>query len=378
MDLFEFEGKRILASFGIPVPQGEMVYDRYTPAPVPFPLLLKAQVAAGGRGKAGGIRICRTEADYAKNIDSMFGMDIKGHAVNALLAVPFEEASREWYVSITLQGSGAKPLLMASPMGGVDIEEAAETKPGMLLRAEIEPFVGIKDYQIRRVIAQLGVSDKDQAAQLTALLHNLYRAFTESSALLMEINPLGMLGGKIMALDAKVVLDDNSKKAVPELFEDIRRGREKIPGYKEAEHESTTITFVPLEGRVALIADGAGTGMLSMDLVTDAKGSLASFCELGGTTNSDVMYRAMELTLPPGFTAKSLLIVLIGGFNRMDEMAEGISRYLTRHAVSIPVFTRMCGTREEEGKAIMGKAGLLTYSDLAETVKLAVDAAGIG
>lgn len=371
MNLFEFEGKKLLEGFGVPYLRSALVYSPSDPAPLPFPFVLKAQVMAGGRGKAGGVKVCRTQADYDKYVRDIFGLTIKGQTVPALMAAEMGAVEREWYLSITLQGV-SRPVLMASPAGGMDIEEVARTRPEKLLRMEIEPFVGLKNYQLRRLSDHMGA---ENPSELWALAENLYRAFQGLDAELVELNPLATVGGKLIALDAKVVLDDHASRRQSAVFADIAAGRALMPSYVEPEKEKTTITFVPLEGNVALISDGAGTGMLTLDLVGDNGGRVASFCELGGVTNAEVMHRAMDLSLSADCGAKSVLIVLIGGFNRMDHMAEGIVRYLSEHKLDIPVFTRMCGTLEAEGKAMMAAAGYETMDDLAETVRRAVRAA---
>jgi succinyl-CoA synthetase beta subunit len=194
----------------------------------------------------------------------------------------------------------------------------------------------------------------------------------DMKAILVEINPLGEAGGSFVAMDSKIVLDDHAQ-AMRGTMEAMERARARLPNYTAQEKEETTITFVPLgEGDIGLISDGAGTGMLTLDLIADAGGKLASFCELGGVTNADVMYKAMEYTLKRGGPLRAVIVVLIGGFNRMDDMANGIAAYMRDHAVDVPVYTRMCGTMQEEGIEIMRKAGLSTLDDLTDTVQAAV------
>ncbi len=373
MDLFEFEGKDLLREAGIPTPGNAMVYEAGGKAPLGYPFVLKAQVLTGGRGKAGGIKVCNDDAEFARNAASILGLEIKGHKVCGLMAEEMAKPDHELYLSISRNGEGGRPLLIASPMGGMDIEQVAGERPDALLTLPIDPFAGLQAYHHAMLAERMPMADADG---LRAVVEKLYAAMKKFNATLIEINPLGVVGGALVALDAKVALDDDAGRLHAPLLDRIRSGREKLKGYSEPVRENNTITFVPLEGEVGLISDGAGTGMLALDLVSDAGGRVASFCELGGITNADVMYRAMEKTLFPGNTAKSVLIVLIGGFNRMDDMAEGITRYLLDHKVNVPVFTRMCGTKEEEGFAIMKRHGLETYGDLMETVALSVAAAG--
>jgi succinyl-CoA synthetase beta subunit len=371
MNLYEYEGKRLLSRFGIPVPCSEMIYTADVEAPLPFPFVLKAQVLTGGRGKAGGIRVCTDEEAFKKNAADILSMTIKGHQVRGLLCEQKVKVERELYLSITLQGVD-KPTLIMSAQGGMEIEEVAKSDPDKIIRMEIDPFIGLKDYQLRAMSRLLKYPDEQD---LSTLIKKVQQAFLETKALLVEINPLGVVDGKLIALDSKFVLDDHGGRAIREMVEMIEQERTKLIKVKEEEKEMTTITFVSLEGgEIGLISDGAGTGMLALDLITDEGGRVASFCELGGTTPAEVMYRAMQLTLGRGLPVKSILIVLIGGFNRMDDMANGITGYLRENDVSIPIFTRMCGTMEEEGTRIMAEAGLATYHSLMDTVRDCVQA----
>lgn len=373
MNLFEYEGKRMMAKFAIPTPGSRLLATADAPAPLPYPFVLKAQVLTGGRGKAGGVKICHNDEEYTRYAHDILGMTIKGHVVHGLLAEEMVKADRELYLSITAQGV-KNPTLIASAMGGMDIEQVAATQPEEILKLEIDPFTGLKDYQLSMLAQKLRVEDK---ADLFATVRKIEKAFFATNALLVEINPLGVVNGKLMAMDSKFVLDDHAEFRMKEVFQEIRDGREAIH-YEAPKGDGTTITFVPLEGEIGLISDGAGTGMLTLDMVNDEGGTVASFCELGGTTNADVMYKAMEYTMGTGKPIKSLLIVLIGGFNRMDDMANGITRYIQDHGIDVPIFTRMCGTMEEEGIAIMKEHGLSTYNMLLDTVKDAVAASKEG
>lgn len=373
MDLFEFEGKKLLREAGIPTPESAMVYETGGKAPLAYPFVLKAQVLVGGRGKAGGIKVCENDVGFAKHTGAILGMDIKGHTVHGLMAEAMAKPEHELYLSISLNGENGKPLLIASPMGGMDIEQVAKERPDKLLKMTIDPLTSIHAYQYTMLAEFLPMAD---AVDLKATVDRVYTAMKVLNATLVEINPLGVVNGKLVALDAKVALDNDAERLNAALVETVKAGREKMKGYSEPVRENNTITFVPLSGDIGLISDGAGTGMLTLDLVGDAGGKVASFCELGGITNAETMHRAMEKTMAPGNTVKSLLIVLIGGFNRMDDMANGITRYMSEHNIDIPVFTRMCGTTEEEGFAIMKAHGLRYYTDLMETVRLSVEAVG--
>lgn len=229
------------------------------------------------------------------------------------------------------------------------------------MRIEIDPFTRLKDYQISCLAAKMDV----ERAEARSFLLKLQEAYFEEHAVLTEINPLGVIDGKLTALDCKFVIDDHAGAAAS-VRDAIEANRGKLHKYITPEKETTTVTYVPLKGDVAMISDGAGTGMLTLDLLTDLGAEVACFTELGGMTSEEVMYRAMQLTLDGHSEIKGLLIVLIGGFNRMDNMARGIIRYLSEHEVNIPIYTRMCGTMEEEGLRLMAEAGLKTYYDLTD------------
>ena len=363
MNLFEFEGKEYLRKYGITTPAGVLLASDSAAAPMEFPFVLKAQVMTGGRGKAGGVKVCTNEEEYRTHAKNILNMEIKGHKVHGLLAEQMMKADRELYISITQQGV-AKPTLIFSCRGGMDIEQVAKDSPDDILKFEIDPFTHLKGYQKKQIAAKMGVD----AAEADAFLSKLEDAFFSGNAMLVEINPLGVVADKLVAMDSKVSLDDHARAtaAYRQALEDARDG---LFAYTRPEKETTTVTYVPLKGDVGMISDGAGTGMMTLDLLTDMGLNVACFTELGGMTTEEVMYRALQLTLEGHDEIKALIIVLIGGFNRMDNMARGITKYVAEHDVRIPIFTRMCGTMEEEGIEIMRQAGFETYYDLTDTAE---------
>lgn len=369
MDLFEYEGKRLLSQFGISVPRSNMVIDPIH-APMEYPLVIKAQTLSGGRGKAGGIRLCMDEEDYRKNCEEIMEITVKGKPVCGLLAEQAQKIQREIYLAITLQGSSI-PRLIACGEGGMEIEALAKSAPEKLLIEEIDPLSGLSQEQFLRIIHFLELEKIPDAVEV---IQAIQACFFSIDALLVEINPLGLVDGHLTALDAKIVLDDNASFRHTDLFGQISKGRASLKNYEETQKDGTTITFVPLDGDIGLISDGAGTGMLALDLLTDMGGRAACFCELGGTTPASTMYKAMEYTFHSGKKLKCGLIILIGGFNRMDDMANGIVSYIRDYGLDIPLFVRMVGNMEETGRKIMADAGLKTYSILTETISDAVAA----
>lgn len=371
MKLYEFQGKRIFKEYGIPVPNGNLVTSPGETSNIGLPAVLKAQVLVGGRGKAGGIKICDTASELSEALKVIFEMNLKGEQVHAVLAEEKSDILREFYISITFKGSNATPILMFSSTGGVDIEKVARENPEKIICLPLNPFIGPTEYQARYISKAVDYKD---VAELKTLIGNLYSVFKNSDATLVEINPLAVTPKGLMALDSKILLDDKSKFRQENLFSKLVEEQNALVA-EEKEPREDTITYVLLNGYIGLISDGAGTGMLTLDLIKDAGGEAANFCEMGGITNPQVMYNALcEVLKNPD--VKSLLIILIGGFNRMDEMAEGIIKYKEDHGLKVPVIIRMCGTMEEVGKEMMNKSGIPTYDNLLEAVNEAVVLAG--
>ncbi|MDD2452742.1 MAG: hypothetical protein PHI81_05680 [Synergistaceae bacterium] len=367
MKLYEFQGKSLFREAGIPVPKGAVVTasDR---SGLFAPSAVKAQVLSGGRGKAGGVLLASTMDEAKKAADSILSMELKGEPVKAVLVEEKMNIRAEYYLAVTFDGEAGTPLFMASASGGMDIESVAEHTPEKILKLPVDPLWGLTDYKIREMADFLGYENKKEFASFARKLWNLFR---EKEAVLVEINPLVVTDSGLVALDSKIEIDDDAKPRLKDLFEQNLSEQARITG-KEADADHGTITYVPLDGNVGLISDGAGTGMLTLDLIKDFGGSAADFCEMGGLTSPEVMYSAMDQVFSDKKDIRSLLVVLIGGFNRMDEMAEGITSYLRDHSVSIPLVVRLCGTMEEEGKTIMKEAGLPVYDDLRTAVADAV------
>jgi succinyl-CoA synthetase beta subunit len=365
MKLMEYQGATLFRACGLHVPDATILRPGDDYSLVPCPVILKAQVLSGGRGKAGGVRLVTTRETIGPTLDSLFALQIKGEPVTAVMAVePCNNIQREIYLSITFTGSSGEPMLLASASGGMEVENSARSESGRMLMLSLHPHVGITPFHARYLARKLHLEDY---TELLGVLQSLYRAFVEYDATLVEINPLALTPDGLIALDAKVVLDDNAKKRHGDLFERLTAEQ----GTVAEKQREDTITFVGMQGYVGLISDGAGTGMLTLDLLNEAGTPVNSFCELGGVTNPDVMYTALRETLTyPG--AKSLLIVLIGGFNRMDHMAQGIRRYMEERALDIPMVVRMCGSKEEEGKKILREIGVSTVDDLGQAVLEAV------
>jgi succinyl-CoA synthetase beta subunit len=374
--LFEFQGKKLFKEYGIPVPQSSLITKANVDevCNMSFPIVLKAQALIGGRGKAGGIVTINKKEDMSENLKDLFGLEINGEAVVGVLAEEEKNIQHEYYLAITYQGDIAMPVLIASSAGGVDIEQVADQTPEKIIRVPFNPLIGPHDYQSLYIAKSIGLKD---GSALKSIINKAYAIMRDYDAKLVEINPLVLTPEGLCALDAKISLDDKAAFRQEKRFQKIVKELECLePSYRGYEtSEKSTITYVPLNGAVGLISDGAGTGMLTLDLIKDAGAEAANFCEMGGITNPQVMYEAMEKVVSNP-KVKSLLIILIGGFNRMDEMATGIIKFIRNNNMSIPMVVRMCGTMEEIGVKMMEEVNIATYDNLDEAVLKAVSLAG--
>jgi len=374
MKLYEFQGKELFARCGIPVPKRRLVRSFEDLETLDAPLVLKSQVLSGGRGKAGGVVVCDDIASLVQEGKRLIGSSLKGERVLALLAEEKVDILQEYYLSFVIDGELKKPLIIASAAGGMEIEKVAEEEPEKILKLSFDPLAGPSDYHFRRIADFLSL--RNELKDLRKVLRAMYALFNQYDASLIEINPLVKTSAGLIALDSKINLDDDAEFRQKEIFQEFQEQQNVIQQNNAKAKDEGTITYVPLDGNIGMISDGAGTGMLSLDLIRDFGGEAADFCEMGGLTSPDVMYQAMETVFNKATKElKSLLVILIGGFNRMDEMAEGIIRYKNDHGLSVPLFVRLCGTMETEGKKMMIDSGLPVFDDLEEAVEKAVMAA---
>lgn len=378
MRLYEFQAKRIFAGHGIPVPWGTLLTSFEDLSSLALPAVLKAQVPVGGRGKAGGIRKAKDRTQAASALSELLGADIGGHSVQAILAEELTEIQREIYLAVLLDPGTNQVAVMASTAGGVDIEQVAKHSPEMIVKKHLSPFLGLPQFVIRYVAKALGIRDPEPFGHILLQMYDLLWAY---DATLVEINPLAETGKGLVALDAKMILDDKAAHRHVEQFHALCEEQARLDTRESTWAEQLAaerdLTYVLLDGEVGLISDGAGTGMLTLDLIRDAGGRAANFCELGGLASPDLMRQAIEAVLANP-RVKALLISLIGGLTRMDEMADGIVRYLEQHGTSVPIVVRMYGTQEEVGKATLRAAGLSTFDHLPDAVQRAVALAKAG
>ena len=375
MRLLEFQAKRLFLKHGILVPRNVLLESSTNLENLPYPVMLKAQVPVGGRGKAGAIRPAADANQAALVLGELLNTFIKGNLVRVVLAEEKVEVRKEIYLAILIDKLAKLPVIMASDAGGVDIEQVAGERPTRIPKKYIDPFIGLSDYTVRYLAERIGA--KEYFRDFAKLVYSLFDIFQSYDCTLVEINPLAVTSNGLLALDAKIVLDDKAAYRHGELFRTLEdeqtRSRQANTSKAEQLAKDKGITYVSLDGNVGMISDGAGTGMLTVDLIKDAGGQAANFCELGGFGGKESMQQALEVVLANP-RVKVLLISLIGGLTRMDEVADGIVAYLEGHELAVPLVVRMCGTQEEAGRARLQAVWIEAVDDLLTAIRIAVDA----
>jgi succinyl-CoA synthetase beta subunit len=359
VDLYEHQGKELFARHGIPVGEGRLATSadeaRRTAEELGGPVVVKAQVLTGGRGKAGGVRVAASPDDAAEAADAILGLDIRGHMVRRLWIERATPIAREYYLSVTFDRGAKKPLLMLTREGGVEIEEVAARDPGALARVHVDPLAGYQAYQGRRLVHDAGIEDAGERRQLAALVERLYSCFVAEEAMLCEINPLVVTpDGELLALDAKVTVDDSALFRHPDVAA-MRDSSAADP--LEALAREKDVTYVRLDGSVGILANGAGLAMATVDLVGVAGGRPANFCDLGGGGRAEGVVAALEvIASDPG--VRSIFFNIFGGLTRGDEVARGILTALDRIEIAVPIVVRLDGTNAVEGRALLADAGV--------------------
>ncbi len=378
MDLFEYQGKQYFARFGIPVSPGgvaDTVDEALAQAEVVgYPVVVKAQVQVGGRGKAGGIKIASDADEVRLHAGNILGMDIKGHVVRRLWVEHASDIAREYYASFTLDRSAKKHLCMVSARGGVDIEQVAAEDPAAIVRHHIDPTVGISLDEARRVVTEANLDEKAREGAADVLV-KLYHCFVEGDADLVEINPLILTeDGRVHALDAKVTLDDNAAFRHPE-WEEFRSTQ--VLDEREQMARARGLNYIGLNGEVGIIANGAGLAMSTLDVVNQVGGSAANFLDIGGGANADVMAAALEV-INADPNVRSILVNIFGGITRCEEVANGILEALRRVDIASPIVLRLDGTNAAQGRQIIAgdKSGkVISKPTMLEAAREAVELA---
>jgi succinyl-CoA synthetase beta subunit len=379
VDLFEYQGKQYFARFGIPVSPGgiaDTVVEAVAEADkAGYPVVVKAQVQVGGRGKAGGVKLA-TDADEVRfHAGNILGLDIKGHVVRRLWVEHASDIAKEYYASFTLDRAAKTYLGMVSARGGVEIETIADEDPDAIARISIDPAVGFSEAQAAQLVDGAGLDPEARDGAIGILL-NLYRCYVEGDADLVEINPLILTpAGRVHALDAKVTLDDNAAYRHPEWdeFRDIDEFDER-----ERLAHSKGLQYVGLDGYVGIIANGAGLAMSTCDVVNQVGGEPANFLDIGGGANAEVMANALEV-INSDPKVRVIFINIFGGITRGEEVANGIVTALGRVSITSPIVIRLDGTNAEEGREILKTVEsdmLMSSPTMLDAARKAVEIAG--
>ena len=384
MDIHEYQAKEILAGFGVEVPAGALAYSPEQASYRARELggekwIVKAQVHAGGRGKAGGVKLCASDHEIQEACENMFGRKLVTHQtgsdgkgiyrVYVEAAVPIE---REFYLGFVLDRTSQRVMIVASAEGGMEIEDISANKPDSIVRSTVEPAVGLRDFQAREIAFQLGL-EPSLVSQMVRTLQGCYRAFTDLDATMVEVNPLVVTGDNhILALDAKMTFDDNALFRHPQVAE-LRDKSQEDP--RESRAADRGLSYVGLEGNIGCIVNGAGLAMATMDTIKLAGGEPANFLDIGGGATPERVAKAFRLVMSDQ-NVQAVLVNIFAGINRCDWVAEGVVQALKEVQVDVPVVVRLAGTNVEEGQMILAKSGLpiIRATTLMEAAERAVGA----
>ncbi len=369
MKIHEYQAKQLLARYGIPVPPGEVAS---TPEEVEEiaqrlggPVVVKAQVHVGGRGKAGGIQRAEAPSKARAVAEQILGKPLKGLVVRKVLVEKALSIQQEYYLGITLDRSARRDVIMVSTMGGIDIEEVAETHPEAIAKVWIDPALGLCDFQIRELVYDANIP-KEIASSATQFLKALYQCYTEIDANLAEINPLVVTPHQeVIAADAKIILDDNALFRHPDLLE-WREESEEDP--LEAEAHKRGLQYVHLGGEIGIIGNGAGLVMATLDEVKRAGGNPANFLDIGGGARAELVANALEMVLKDP-QVKGVLFNVFGGITRCDEVARGIIEATSQREINVPIVVRLVGTNEAEGRALLQNTSLIPAETMEEAAQ---------
>ena len=383
MNIHEFQAKALFRDYEIPVPQGAVVTHSSQTAAVVNTLggarwVVKAQVHAGGRGKAGGVKLVSSAVEAEAAVAGLIGQRLVTHQTgeqgqpihDVLIELP-SEIQTELYLGALVDRSRERVVFMASAAGGMDIEEVARQRPEQLHTIYIDPVVGLQDYQCRQIVFALGLAP--HAKQLSRIMHNLYRLFVDKDLSLVEINPLVVTPDGLMAIDAKINFDDNALYRHPEIaaLRDIRQEDDK-----EARAHEHGLNYVSLDGNIACMVNGAGLAMATMDIIKLHGAEPANFLDVGGGTTADKVAEAFKIILSDA-KVKAILVNIFGGIVRCDLIAEGIIKAVQEVSVSVPVVVRLEGTNVEQGRALLARSEvkIIPATDLDDAARKAVAAA---
>ena len=375
MKLHEYQSKRILAAYGVPIPKGDIAS---TPAEakaiaegIGKPVVIKSQVLVGGRGKAGGIKLALTPDEAEQVAGQILGMDIKGLTVQKVLVDEAADIRAEIYLGAVLDRNARQVAIMASSEGGVEIEEVAAQTPEKIITVHVHPLLGMQGYQARQLAYGIGLS-REHIPVFTKIAQSLYRAFVESDASLAEINPLIINGeNRLEAVDGKILLDDS---ALPRQAQLAAMRDPDEDSATETEAREAGLSYIDLDGEIGCMVNGAGLAMATMDIIKLYGGNPANFLDIGGGAGADKVLAALRIILRDT-RVKAVLINIFGGITRCDEVANGIVEAITSLHVQVPIVVRMVGVNEDEARQILADSNLPSANRLSEAVQMAVAAA---
>jgi succinyl-CoA synthetase beta subunit len=379
MDLLEYQGKQLFARQGVPVPEGEPatnVDDAVAAAErLGFPVVIKAQVKIGGRGKAGGIKLANDAGEAREHATAILGMDIRGFTVHEVWVEKASDIAAEYYASIIFDRSAKMPLFMLSTQGGMDIEEVADRDPNAIAKLHVDPLLGYQDFHGRRLAYDAGV-DADVVRPIGDMLRKLYDAFIAEEATLVEVNPLIVTGERqVVALDAKVTLDDNA------LFRHAENAGLRDLSAEDPQEQMAKergLTYVKLDGNVGILGNGAGLVMSTLDVVTLVGGKPANFLDAGGGASAEEVTSAVEVILSNA-SVTAVLFNIFGGITRCDEVARGLIEAFDAIKPTVPFVVRLDGTNDVEGRELLAQANLPnvhTEATMLDAARKVVELAG--
>jgi succinyl-CoA synthetase beta subunit/malate-CoA ligase subunit beta len=386
MDIHEYQAKELLRAYGVPVPAGEVVYSVRAAERVADELggsrwVVKAQIHAGGRGKAGGVKLADSPQRVAELADQMIGTTLVtaqtgpvGKRVQRVLVERALRIEREFYLSMIVDRTSQRIVVIASAEGGVEIEEVAAANPGAIHKEEVDPGVGLLDFQCRKIATAIGLASR--AAPFTRLLKRIYRLFRDKDCLLLEINPfIETEDGDLMALDAKMSFDDNSLFRRGDVAE-LRDFDEEDP--KEVDAGGHGLNYIALDGTVGCIVNGAGLAMATMDAIVLHGGRPANFLDVGGGASPEKVANAFRIVMQDP-NVRTILVNIFAGINRCDWIAQGVVQATRDQAITVPVVVRLAGTNVDEGRAILDASGLdlIQAEDLDDAAAKAVAAVDV-
>ncbi len=375
MKLHEYQSKQIFSRYGIPIPKGKVASTADEARSIAVELggrvVIKSQVLVGGRGKAGGIRLAKDPHEAEDVAAQILAMEIKGLPVRKVLVDEAASISKEIYLGITNDRGARKPVMMASSAGGVEIEEVARTSPEKIIKSHINPLLGLKDYQARNIAIGIDLP-KQHWKVFNQIANGLWHAFQDCDATLAEINPLVITdSNQLVALDGKMLIDDNALFRHPDLAE-LRDLDVEAPA--EVEARKYGLTYIKLDGNIGCMVNGAGLAMTTMDIIKLFGGEPANFLDIGGGAGSDKVAAAIRIILTDP-NVKAVLFNIFGGITRGDEVARGILAALAEVKPHIPMVVRLVGTNAEEGRKLLSDANMITAETLVDAAKKAVAAA---